>query len=462
MHRRLLVVIVLALATALALAGPVGAHTRYDHTRQATSFFGHAVPPVGTSIENAWLVPDKVLAKKIAVTADTNGVVTATADIETGAGSTLNGTLTWVSSCHWKLAFVADSTATPSTAPTTTVKVNHIEGFIDSVGCEHHAQLTLKGYSLGESTFDVNLSIVKDGFEGSAEVNNLVLGKTTYPRAKVSISTLSTAARIEGEMQSDLGTFTVDAMVTAPHGSYHQDLTVTGADLKVESPSFEFKSFHYHTVFSIPNGGCASYTAQIGGKLKIKNTEYALLGPPEPGAASPTEIRIECGVVKVFKLGVHVHHSSPNGEYVGGTLSIALMNTPGTAKDLTSPGLGSVDGKIGSISYKKGLFGYVDLYKGRAFKEKWKDWKGDRKCFCVNIRLGLVFGVAVYVPSTASEGSSTYHTMIGAGGYFDAGRVDGSFGCVFSHTENADFSCGGKFTVDPAWAGRYTRHWGDI
>lgn len=459
--RRLLIALIAVLALGIVAVSPAAASPRYDHTRQATSFFGHAVPAPGASVENVWIVPDKLMAKKIAVTADVNGVVTATADIEAGNGSTMSGTLTWENRCHWKIAFVADSTATPSTTPTTTIKLNHISGFVDNVGCEHHAQLTLKGYSIGNSTVDINLSVVKGGFEGSTDVTNLELGKTTYPHVHLSVSTLSTAAHLRGAMESDLGAFTIDAYVTAPHGSYHQDLTVTGADLKVESPSFEFKSFHYHTVFSIPNGGCASYTAQIAGEIKIKNTTYRLLGPPEGGGTSPTEIGIECGVVKVFKLGVQVHHTSPNGEYVGGILAIALMNKPGTAEDLTSPSLGSVGGAIGEIAYSKGLFGYVDLYKGRAFREKFKDWKGDKKCFCVDIRLGLKFGVAVYVPAGASS-SSSYHTKIGAGGYFDAGRVDGSFGCVFSHTENADFSCAGKFTVNPKWAGKYTRHWGGI
>jgi len=456
MKRRHLIPIILALLGALATASTASAATRFDHTRQAASFFHHAVPTPGASITNVWVVPDKLLAKNITVTSDINGVVTANAALGSGNGGTLNGTLVWTNNCHWKITFVADTTATPSTAPTTTIKLNHIDGFIDNVGCEHHAQLTLKGYSIGESKVDINLSIVKHGFEGSTEITNLVLGKTKYPRVKLSVSTLSTAARLEGEMESDLGNFTIDAQVTAPNGSYHQDLTVTGADLKVESPSFEFVSFHYHTVFTIPNGGCASYMAQIGGQLKMKNWTYTLLGPAEAGAPSPTEIQVSCGVVKVFKLGITARHEEVAGKYKEATLIIALMNTPGTEKDVTS-GVGGVGGHFGTIEYQKGLFGYVDLAKGREFNEKFKDALGRKKCFCVHIRLGIVFGVAIYVPKGAS--SNTYHAKIGAGGYFDAGRVDGSFGCVYEHTTSNDFTCQGKFTVDPSWAGKYTRHW---
>ena len=460
MKRRHLLPTLLVLMIALVASSAASASTRYDHTRQATSFFGHAVPAPGTSIENVWLVPDKLMAKNISVTADVNGVVTANVSLEASHGGTMSGTMTWENTCHWKLTFVADSTATPETAPTTTIKLNHISGFIDNVGCEHHAQLTLKGYSIGNSKVDINLSAVKGGFEGSTEVTNLELGKTKYPRAKLSVSTLSTAARLEGEMESDLGNFTIDAHVTAPHGSYHQELTVTGADLKVESPSFEFLSFHYHTAFDIPNGGCASYMAQIGGELKMKNTTYTLLGPAAAGEPSPSEIQVSCGAVKVFKLGIKVRHTEASGKYKEGILAIALMNTPGTERDVTSSSLGSVDGSFGTIEYQKGLFGYLELAQGRDFSEKFKDWKGDRKCFCVHIRLGVIFGLAIYVPKGSS--SSTYHTKIGAGGYFDAGRVNGSFGCVYEHAHSSDFSCAGKFTVDPRWAGRYTRHWGGI
>ena len=457
MKRRHLIPIILALMLSLVAASAASASSRYDHSRQATSFFGHAVPTPGHTIENVWVVPEKLLAKKISVTADVNGVVTATADLEGGNGSTMSGTMTWENECHWKITFVADTTATPSTAPTTTIKLNHIDGFIDNVGCEHHAQLTLQGYSIGESKVDINLSIVKGGFEGSTEITNLELGKTKYPRVKLSVSTLSTAARLEGEMESDLGNFTIDAQVTAPNGSYHQDLTVTGADLKVESPSFEFVSFHYHTVFDIPNGGCATYLAQIGGELKMKNTTYTLLGPASAGEPSQSEIKVSCGALKIFKLGIKVRHTEANGSYKEGILAIALMNTPGTEQDVTSSSLGSVGGSIGKIEYQKGLFGYLELARGRDFSEKFKDWKGSKKCFCVNIRLGVIFGVAIYVPKGASN--NTYHTKIGAGGYFDAGRVDGSFGCIYEHTTSDDFSCQGKFTVDPSWAGKYTRHW---
>ncbi|MEI6689407.1 MAG: hypothetical protein WCN97_08635 [Thermoleophilia bacterium] len=459
MQRRHLIPIILALLVALTTASAASAATRFDHTRQAASFFHHAVPAPGFSITNVWVVPDKLQATKITVTSDVNGVVTANAALQSVNGGTLNGTLVWTNNCHWKITFVADSTATSASAPTTTIKLNHIDGFISNVGCEHHAQLTLKGYSIGESKVDINLSIVKNGFEGSTEITNLVLGKTTYPRVKLSVSTLSTAARLEGEMASDLGNFTIDAQVTAPHGSYHQDLTVTGADLKVESPSFEFVSFHYHTVFDIPNGGCASYKAQIGGQLKMKNWTYTLLAPYTDKATNavviPTEIQVSCGVVKVFKLGIDAQHEEAAGKYKKATLIIALMNTPGTEKDVTS-GVGDVNGHFGTIEYQKGLFGYVDLAKGREFSEKF-GVKGFKRCFCVHIRLGIIFGVAIYVPKGASN--NTYHSKIGAGGYFQAGRVDGSFGCVYEHTTSNDFSCQGKFTVDPSWAGKYTRHW---
>ena len=222
------------LLVALFTTGTASAATRFDHARQPGSFFKQAIPTPGTSVQNVWVVPDRLLARQITVASDINGVITASVALEGGSGGTINGTLVWTNNYHWRITFVATSTATSASSPTNGINLNHIDGFISNVGGSKHAQLTLKGYSIGESTVDINLSIVRGGLEGMSEITNLVLGKTTYPRVKLSVSSLQKAARLEGIMQSDKGTFTIDASLTATQMA----LEITGADLAFKTESF--------------------------------------------------------------------------------------------------------------------------------------------------------------------------------------------------------------------------------
>jgi len=433
MKYRHLVLTILALMIALVTSSAASAATRYDHTRQATSFFGHAVPTPGTSVENVWVVPDKLLAKKISVTADVNGVVTATADLEGGNGSTMSGTLTWENQCHWKIAFVADTTATSSTAPTTTIKLNHVDGFIDNVGCEHHAQLTLKGYSIGDSKVDINLLIVKGGFEGTTQITNLVLGKTTYTNVKLSVSTLSTSARLEGTMHSDQGTFTIDAHLT----NTEMGLTITGADLAFKTASFQITAFHVSTNVHVPATGCSTISGEIGGTLEMKKTIYTL---------HQASMKMVCGKLTEFKLAIDIEHTTSPTEKYTGRLFLALDSDGGTFEEL-SQGRNDNGPQLASATktFLTALLGTLDISKTRSFHKHVGGRNFDR-----HMTIGLVFGVSIYKTSS----SSPYYGYIGAGGYFDANRLSGSFGCAYG-SEHKDFSCLGTVRINPSWAGIY-------
>ncbi|MEI7438234.1 MAG: hypothetical protein WCK20_01005 [Thermoleophilia bacterium] len=435
MKPRHLIPIILALMLTLIASSTATASQRYDHARQATSFFGNAVPTPGTSIENVWVVPEKLLAKKISVTADdiTTHVVTATVDLEAGNGSTMSGTLTWENECHWKLAFVADSTATPSTAPTTTMKLNHIDGFIDNVGCEHHAQLTLKGYSIGESKVDINLSIVPGGFEGTTEMTDLVLGGTTYPRIKLSVSSLSHAVRLEGTMKSDEGTFTIDGHLTGKEMA----LEITGADLAFKTASFEITAFRVTTKYEVPETGCSTISGGIGGTLVMKKTTYTL---------HDASMKLVCGKMTEFKLAIDIEHEASPTEIYTGRLYLALDGDGGTFTELTQGHngngyqLASTDKQFG-----KALLGTLDMSKTRRIS---KHVQG--RTFERHMTIGMVFGLSIYT----NPGGSTYYGYIGAGGYFHADRLSGGFGCSYG-SEHSDFSCLGTVRINPSWAGVY-------
>lgn len=100
------------------------------------------------------------------------------------------------------------------------------------------------------------------------------------------------------------------------------------------------------------------------------------------------------------------------------------------------------------ISIAKGLIGVVDLSYSRHFSNKYKG-----RTFGEDITVGIWVSVGVY--ATCSDCS--YQSLITAGGYFKADRVDGLVGCVFP--SNADPTCGGKFNINPSWAGDYDYSW---
>lgn len=434
-------------ATARSAAAPRQADVPSAPAKDPNLFFGVEAPAAGTVMSNVMIVAGKLVAKTITVTSSATGNLAGSAELVTGRGGTVHATWTWQNRCYWQMYIEANSASGPP-VPGAPINFNQVTGSIRNSGCSRQIDLTAHGYSVGQSSVDLALTLVKGGMIGTAQVQNLVLGQIQYKNIKLTVSTLNgqKGARLEGLMVSDLGTFTVDANVTRSAAGYSQSLAVTGADLALESASFKFTSFSFKTSSTFPADGCPSFSASIAGELEMKSSTFTL---------NNGTIAINCGKVTTFAFKITISHEDAAGYTSTGVLAFALTSTPGTADDLTSSSLGEVDGKVGTIKYAKGLFASVDLSKSRSFSEKFKDWLGKKKCFCVDITIGLVFGVAIYTPQSNPTGP--YSTMIGAGGYFDAGRVRGSVGCLYTYTTSSDFTCAGKFTVDPSWAGKYTR-----
>lgn len=451
--------VLLALAATLLLAATAGASTRSISRTAATTFFGQSIPPVGTELTNVALFKDpatgqpKAVAKSIKVTADANGVLTAQVALEAGSGSSLDATLTWENECHWQLSVAANSAPGAPSTNATAVNLDHVSGSIKNIGCAMHVNMLLTGYVLGNSTFNVTLYANKGGFEGSTEVNNLVLGGTTYPHVKISLSTLSPKVHLQGTMKSSIGTFTTDSYVSAPNGAYELQLHVTGADLEFKTATFQITAFHFKLNTSIPASGNASYvvsSATAGGTLVMKKTTYTL---------HDISLKMVGGEVTEFGFKIHIRHEKSPTEIYDGMLEMRLDGDGGTFEELTQ-GRNDNGWQLAKAekAYSRALLGHVLLAKTRVISKKYKD-----KRFKRTVTIGLTFGVSVYKPASAKASfakasSSGYQAYIGAGGFFDADRISGGFGCTFA-TESTNFSCLGTIRVNPAWAGVYRYTW---
>ncbi|MGI9188048.1 MAG: hypothetical protein ACR2J9_11135, partial [Gaiellales bacterium] len=294
------------------------------------------------------------------------------------------------------------------------------------------------------ATFNVTLYANKGGFEGSTELNNLVLGGTTYPHVKVSVSTLSPKVHLQGTMKSSIGTFTTDSYVSAPGGAYELQLHVTGADLEFKTATFQITAFHFTLNTAIPASGSASYvvsSATAGGTLVMKKTTYTL---------HDISLKMVGGTVTEFGFKIHIRHEKSPSEIYDGMLEMRLDGDGGTFEELTQ-GRNDNGWQLAKAdkTYTRALLGHVLLAKTRKFSKKYNG-----KRFEKTVTIGLTFGLSIYKTSS----SSAYHAYIGAGGFFDADRVSGGFGCTFA-TESTDFSCLGTIRVNPRWAGIYRYTW---
>lgn len=448
MHRRLIVPVLVLLA-AFVLAVPAGAAQQTTARDAARPFFGHAIPATGVELSNIPLFTDatgtpKAIAKSIKVTGNANGVVTADVALEASTGSTLNATMTWESQGHWQIYVAANSAPGAPSANATAVNLDHVSGSIKNIGGSPHVNLTLSGYTLGNATFDVLLHANQGGFEGSAEVKDLVLGGTTYHNAKITVSTLSPQVRLEGKMQSSIGTFTTDSWVSAPGGTYEIQLHVTGADLVFTTATFQITAFHFTLKTAIPASGNASYvvsSATAGGTLVMKKTTYTL---------HDISLAMVGGSVTEFGFKIHIRHEKSPSEIYDGMLEMRLDGDGGTFEEMTQ-GRNDNGWQLASAekAYSKALLGQVVLAKTRKFSKKYKDRRFEK-----SVTIALTFGVSVYRTSS----SSAYHAYIGAGGGFEADRVSGGFGCTYA-TEGKDFSCLGTIRINPRWAGVYRYTW---
>jgi hypothetical protein len=169
----------------------------------------------------------------------------------------------------------------------------------------------------------------------------------------------------------------------------------------------------------------------------MKKTAYTI---------SDASIKASCGSITEFKLAIEISHKASPTEIYTGKLFLALDGDGGTFEELTQ-GKNDNGWQIAKAEkqYGTALLGTLDMSKTRYISKK-----VEGRTFGRHMTIGMIFGVAIYTP----PGSSKYEGYIGAGGYFDADRLSGGFGCSYG-SEDSDFSCRGTVRINPSWAGVY-------
>lgn len=418
-----------------------------DASDPATAFWGFPRPTQTGTFKNVQIYPGKVVGQTVTITsAPAVGNITGTAVLKAGNRS-VTTSFVWTDGCNWTLQMAQGSGSGNSPRYKTKINIDKVSGSISAVNCQRTLNLSVHGYKIGNRTANIKLAPIPGGFEGSKTFKKLAVGQTKYSSVTVTVSTSKKYASLDGDLSTNLGDFTANAKVSRAGGTYTQSLNVTGANLKIEKGGVSFKNFRFSASSKIPASGCATFDNSFGGTFTMKNKDYSING---------ARLVITCGKVTTFEFKITVSHTEPaTGITKSATLALAWTNTPGTTQDLTDPSLGDDNGHIGTIRYQKGLFGYVNLSESRHFSKKYKN-----KHFTRDVTMGVVFGLAIY--TTPNKPTGPWNAMIGAGGYFDADRVSGSFGCVYAHTTSDDFSCQGELRLNPSWAGVYHAHWDGI
>lgn len=170
----------------------------------------------------------------------------------------------------------------------------------------------------------------------------LVIVGIKYPTAKLSVSTLTPSARLEGTMETNSGTLTVDTYLTTNSGGCQQYLHIPGADLKLETKSAKITEFDVEKTFTAPTSGCAEFSATRDGKFRLKGKNYTL---------HKLHIELSCGTLKAFKFHLTISHTDSIGVTKSGTLAVALLNEPGATDELKGPGV-----QNDAIHYKQCLW----------------------------------------------------------------------------------------------------------
>ena len=395
------------------------------------------------------------------VTATTNGQVTATAKLYPGASTTpMDVTASYTDQNNWTI-IVQRNSAGPDYAPPagTALNINNVSGTITKASGKLSYQLTLAGQTIGDGTFDMVVTVDKTGLVASALVQDMKVGGMTLKSASVLVTTATATANLTATLVTNGGNFDATLDVTGPgpkrgtksplcgtwlpsssasckeQPTYRIALTVTGADLAGSNSQFTLTSFGFSTVIDTMTYGCTYVDTAFKGSAKVGNNTYTLKN---------AEIAF-CGEdLKKFIFAFAFSHYEPWSKVTKTVdLTIAWTNIPGT---YTTP---SRD----KVNYTQGYFGSVDLSAQRTFSKKYKD-----RTFHRGVKIGLVFGVAVYQPTSGAQ----YTSVIGGGGYFDADRVSGAIGCKFQVSPGTDMDCGGKLRLNPSWAGVYHHTWSDL
>lgn len=399
-----------------------------------TPFFGHARPHVGQEFSNLHLT-SKIVAKHVTVREVGNGTVSGTATIRTAEG-VLHTDFEWHGHCNWSF------TVRPHQHQHlgTDVSPGNIHGAISAEDCAHHARLRLHDYVIGDARVDIALHAVPGhGFEGSTHVSDLRIGDVHVTNATVAVSTLSPAARVTGDLESDLGSFTADLGVAGKPGDYQISVNVTGADLNIEGRGFHFKEFTFSTNYHKNAHDHSVASAHLSGSVRMKHATYTM---------HHGHVKLVGGVLKELAFDIEIVHTSGGVTYTG-RLKLELDRDGGQFTQMYStsnsngPTLFTQE-----ATYEKALVGQVTMTKTRQLKKKIAGRTFER-----GVTIGLTFGVAIY-----SVDGSNFHSYIGAGGGFDASRVSGAFGCWYG-THDSDFSCLGTLRLNPPWAGIRRVQW---
>lgn len=429
---------VVALLVALVLAA-IGLSASQA---SAADLFGQPVQ-VGTTLSDVTVAPGLIRLTDVQVTGQVGSGITASATLYAGASTTpVQVSLQYADASNWSISLQRNG-APPTYVPTssTSLNINALDGTITDSGGYVSYQLTLHGYVLGDATLDMVARVTSAGFEAGAVVADLAIGGFTLQSASVNVSSVSPAADIRAQLESDAGSFDVDIQATGlTGGGYHLVITADGADLKGGGGRFHMTSFGFSWQADVPATGCASFDVAITGAARVGNNELTL---------NNGELALSCTKVTKFVFSVTISHkSTTDPQRKTATLTINWFGSMGEYTPTFGP---KGEFTMTPIDYLQGFFGTVDLSRTYDFSQSG---------FKRTVTLGIGFTVAAYTGYTVNNKFKVVDTgpvlSVGAAGYFDANRVSGDITCDFTtnmQTHAKDFDCGGDMRVNPPNAG---------
>ncbi|MGI9187173.1 MAG: hypothetical protein ACR2J9_06585, partial [Gaiellales bacterium] len=381
--------------------------------------------------------------------------ITGTAELITHGGAALVGQLAWTSGSDWHVDIVPDSSRDFTPPSALAIDLDHIDGSFGRTDGERTDSLILHDYTLGTTSFDIPLDVANGGFAGTATREDVVLGGITYPTLAVTVATAERSVRLEGTMQTEIGTIIVDNRLRPSRNpAVIGDLEVraTAADLVFTTDNFGFSEFAFTARTTLPRSGCTTIDTGFTGVVRWGNGI-----PTEPTDSrrhriENGEITLVCDQAERFRLAFrfrHVYHLDDGRTLVFRGRMPLVYDPDGGTFDVyhakVSPWTDSVYGvSTTSRAYASALTGGTVL-TGRQAVSFWDYGRWRSVTTKAEIRLGL----AIYRTSAARE----YAEYDGGGGNFvgppSAGhfqRYGGGFLCHFWDADD-DFLCWGGYQV---------------
>lgn len=441
-HRSKLLALLIALTVVLGglTAGPALALTAPTTTPTAPT-----APTLPSSLGGFIGLSDVVVTGTPATGLQASATMTVGASAKTVAVA-----VQYTDSKNWSISVEKDSAGDSASGgkslrtPTppgwvsgTTVDLNDLSGTITSTNGSMAVNLTLGGQVVGDAKFSMIVAIDHTGYTANALVEDVTIGSLVLNSASIMMSTQSKAASITAELSTEAGTFDASLSVNeVESGSYHVNLSVSGAELAGESPEFKLISLGFSTDITTKKSSCTTVDVDLTGSVEVEGITYTL----DEGRL------IFCGEdVTTFEMKITVSHTAVSTDVsatASGQLTIAWTDTPGS---LTTAG-GS------TITYASGYFGQVILSETRGFSEKL-----DGKTFSKTVKISIGFGIAVFQPDV----DDAYTFDLGIGGSVEADRVSGDLGCAWIDASN-DFVCSVRLRLNPSWAGIYHHDWTNL